>query len=259
MNRVSIGWVPMLMSIFLLVGCGQPKPEDRFVRPEDVKDFAILFGKHCSGCHGMAGELGPAPPLSDPIFQAIVPDDVLESVICKGRDGTQMPAFALAQGGPLTEAQVAILIDGMREKWAGRRTDVGDLPAYRVSGDDPAGLAAADLKDGKEVFDAACAKCHGVDGTGGSAGPIAVGALADLMSDQLVRRIIITGRPDLGMPHFASAGKDSDLAAPMTDAQIINVSGYLRTLQRAGAQESSPAAMGDGASVDGASDAPDQG
>ena len=30
---------------------------------------------NCAGCHGADGKLGPAPPLNDPLFLAIIPDD----------------------------------------------------------------------------------------------------------------------------------------------------------------------------------------
>ena len=38
------------------------------------RDFALLYATNCAGCHGADGRLGPAPPLNDPLFLAIVPD-----------------------------------------------------------------------------------------------------------------------------------------------------------------------------------------
>ena len=49
------------------------------------------------------GKFGPAPPLNDPLFLAIVPDAELLQRDPRGRPGTPMPAFARQQGGPLTE------------------------------------------------------------------------------------------------------------------------------------------------------------
>ena len=40
---------------------------------------------HCAGCHGADGKLGPAPPLNDPLFLAIVPDAELRARHRRGR------------------------------------------------------------------------------------------------------------------------------------------------------------------------------
>ncbi|MFV0443468.1 MAG: cytochrome c [Planctomycetaceae bacterium] len=221
------------MAVLLLpmAGCGKPSPEDRYVRPDVQTSFSILFGKNCSGCHGMDGQLGPAPPLNDAVFQAIISDEQIHDLIAKGRNGTHMPAFDRSEGGKLTAEQVTILAQGIREEWAGRKPDIAKLPAYAVSVDDPAGMSMADVVAGKTVFAKACAKCHGVGGEGKSAGAINSYALGRLTSDQLLRRIVITGREDLGMPNFVDSGKMSPLLRPLEEQEIIDVVAYVRELQ----------------------------
>ena len=73
-------------------------------------EFATLFKTNCAGCHGADGEFGPAPPLNDSLFRSIVPEKELERVVSAGRPGTPMPAFALANGGTLTAAQIRVLV-----------------------------------------------------------------------------------------------------------------------------------------------------
>ncbi|GIW83263.1 MAG: hypothetical protein KatS3mg105_5070 [Gemmatales bacterium] len=222
----------LLSASLFLFGCGKPDPAKRYVRPEQVMDFGRLFGKNCSGCHGMDGQLGPAPPLNDTLFQAIVTDEQLRDVIQRGRAGTLMPAFGRANGGPLTDEQIHLLVQGIREQW--ERPDANlpkDLPAYQVSFDDPAGLAGANVAQGKRVFAEACAGCHGDSGSGGTAGAIADRSLGRLLSDQLLRRIVITGRADLDMPNYALCGEQSPLKRPLTDNQIRDVCAYVRSLQ----------------------------
>src|SRR5262245_242296 len=97
----------------LTAGCdlsGRPDPADRPVADE-VKDFGTLYAMRCAGCHGADGKLGPAPPLNEPLFLAIVPDAELLRVITEGRTVTPtqkspMPAFRLSNRAALTEAQV---------------------------------------------------------------------------------------------------------------------------------------------------------
>src|SRR5215469_1594554 len=110
--------------LLLAAGCdlpGKPKPDDRPVPADQVKDFGTLYATHCAGCHGADGKLGPAPPLNDPLFLAIVPDAELLRVIAEGRvvgpdQKSPMPAFAQERGGPLTSAQVKVLADKIKQQ-----------------------------------------------------------------------------------------------------------------------------------------------
>jgi cytochrome c oxidase cbb3-type subunit 3/ubiquinol-cytochrome c reductase cytochrome c subunit len=181
----------------------------------------------CAGCHGVDGTLGPGPPLNDPIFLAIVPDTELLRVITEGRAVTPgqkspMPAFAHARGGPLTTAQVSVLSHGIKKRWRPPATPEGALPPYLAP------TKAGNKDRGKDVFDRACAGCHGAKGEGGSMGKQSVGAINDqaflaLVSDQALRRYIITGRPDLGMPPFdGKKGRGSDFH-PLTSADISDL------------------------------------
>ena len=87
----------IILSVLALVpGCdlpGKPRLADKPIATDKVIDFGKLYAQHCAGCHGFDGKLGPAPPLNDPVFLAIVPDSVLFGVIRGGRSGTPMPAL----------------------------------------------------------------------------------------------------------------------------------------------------------------------
>src|SRR5262249_26072503 len=143
-------------------GCdlpGRPNPAERPVPADQVVEFAALYKQNCAGCHGADGQLGPAPPLNDPLFLALVPDAVLEQVVTEGRPGTPVPAVARARGGSLTDAQVKVLAGGLKPRWgaAGQTTD--GAPPYLASGGSSSGRGA-------EVFAQACAGCHGENGRG---------------------------------------------------------------------------------------------
>ena len=223
------------LSILLTVGCdlpGRPKPVDQ------DPDFGALYATHCAGCHGADGQLGPAPPLNDPIFLAIVPDEELRRVITEGRAVTPaqkspMPAFAQDRGGPLTDAQIKVLADGLKERWGPLRSEAQSLPPYLARAE----AGGADKNDGARVFARACAGCHGSQGQGGHDGGREVGALNDpaflaLISDQALRRYAITGRPDLGMPAFDGQNGRPAEFRPLASADIDNLVALLASWRR---------------------------
>jgi mono/diheme cytochrome c family protein len=224
----------LLLLTVLAAGCdlpGKPSEDDRPKRADQVVDFGILYGTRCAGCHGADGNLGPAPPLNDALFLALVPDAEMVRVIREGRAVTPgqkspMPAFARANGGPLTDAQVQALAEGIKQHWGPPAS--GSLPAdLRLTGD-----KGGDAKKGAVVFARACAGCHGKDGAGVERDGALLQRINDpaflaLISDQALRRIMITGRPDLGMPAY----NDPD-RPPVTAAEINDLVALLRSWRR---------------------------
>lgn len=222
-----------LVGCAVLTGCGKPTSADRYVRPDQVSDFSDLFRQNCSGCHGEDGRWGPAPPLNDRLFQAIISDDQLTELVVAGRPSTMMPAFSLSHGGPLTEKQINILVAGIRDRWDREPLDSPeDLPVYQVREDDPAGIRTGDLERGATAFAIVCAGCHGEAGRGGDAGAISGRDFGKLISDQLLRRIIITGRSDLEMPDYVASGNESKLQRPLRPQEIIDIAAYVRSIQQ---------------------------
>jgi mono/diheme cytochrome c family protein len=210
-------WCNAVASLFLLIliaGCqppGKPNAANRPVMPNQVLDFNELYAANCAGCHGRNGQLGPAP--------SIVPDSELLSVIRDGRAGTPMPPFSISKGGSLTEAQVQVLAEGITSHWKPQIPPHPSPPEY------PSAKEEGNRERGAAVYLRACAGCHGSDGSGGQRDGITVGAInapafLALISNQELRRIIITGRHDLGMPTYSnSLGRPPDFE-PLTSDQI---------------------------------------
>jgi len=272
----------LLLVAALAAGCdlpGRPNPADHPVPADQVKDFGALYATRCAGCHGADGKLGPAPPLNDPLFLAIVPDAEVLRVISEGRavsatQKTPMPAFRLGksaslteaqvkqwaelkkeananprQHGVLTEAQVKVLAEGIKQRWGSGKPAPHETPSYLAGPGQPEKILlkpgveivpvpprpdgppkpdaarSGSKEDGARVFARACAGCHGSQGQGGKHGERQIGAINDpaflaLISDQALRRYAITGRPDLGMPPFdGKAGRAPDFR-PLTSAEI---------------------------------------
>jgi mono/diheme cytochrome c family protein len=189
------------------------------VPADQVADFDTLYRARCAGCHGADGRLGPAPPLNDPLFLAIVPDEELLRVIRDGRvvgpgQKTPMPAFAREKGGPLTARQVEALANGVKARWGGAPPEETPPPYL-------APKETGDKERGAKLFDLACSACHGDDGRGGErAGAVHDRAFLALISDQALRRIIITGRHDLGMPEWSNDEWRSPKFQSLTSGQI---------------------------------------
>jgi mono/diheme cytochrome c family protein len=201
----------------LLTGChlrlpGQPTAADRWRAPAEVNDFPQLYAQNCAGCHGAGGKNGAARSLNDALYLALVPDDELRKVIADGRTNTTMPAFSQQTGGSLSDGQIALLITGMRANWAKPDDFRGvTLPAYSVTatpGSDqsnPASSQAAtpnDPNQGEAAYQTYCARCHGADGAGGTAGSIVDPNYLNLVSDQGLRTTVVVGRADLGKPDW---------------------------------------------------------
>src|SRR5215472_4624576 len=120
--KLSLALGTMSMGAMLaLAGCnslpGKPTPAEIVKRPTDILDPVVLYNQNCAGCHGADGKLGPAPPIGDPVYLAIVDDDTLRNTISKGRPGTAMSAFAQSEGGMLTAQQVDAIVKGIRQRW----------------------------------------------------------------------------------------------------------------------------------------------
>ncbi len=216
----------LLLAVSLAAGCATPRPPRPEERAEPAGDeFTVLFRRNCSGCHGVEGKFGPAPPLNDPRFLAIFSPEDVEHILTEGRPGTLMPSFSREEGGPLTPEQIKVLAEGLKSHW-GDKGWQEQTPPYWA--DKP-----GDAKAGREMFELACAACHGDNGQGGeAAGAIHDRAFLQLVSDEMLRRIVITGRPDLHMPPYNSDAYRSPKFKPLTSEQINDLVALLASWRK---------------------------
>lgn len=197
---------------------GRPSPDEVIVRPSEVLDFESLYGTNCAGCHGARGREGPAAPLSDPLYLALVSDAVLRRVTAEGVPATTMPAFAKSAGGMLTDAQVDALVRGMRSRWGKPGVLHGvEAPPYTAPG-------PGDAKRGASVYESYCSSCHGPGGRGGAKGSSIVdGSFLALVSDQTLRTTVLVGRPELGAPDW----RGNVPGRPMSPEDVTDVVAWL--------------------------------
>lgn len=224
----------VLLALLAMAGCnlpGKPTPADVVPRPTDVLDPVVLYSQNCAGCHGAEGKQGPAPPIGDPIYLAIVDDQSLRSTISKGRPGTPMAAFAESAGGMLTDKQVDAIVQGLRQRWGKPQILQGvTAPPY-------AAKSAGNVQQGAATFTTFCASCHGVDGKGSAkVGSIVDSHYLSLVTDQGLRTVVIIGRPDFNAPDW----RNNVPGHPMTDQQITDVVAWLSSQRPATAATAAP-------------------
>jgi mono/diheme cytochrome c family protein len=114
-----------------------------------------------------------------------------------------------------------VIVEGIKATWKSATAPDQSPPAYQFTKSDNPQSASGSRGRGAEVYARACAHCHGTNGEGGEhGGEINDPAFLALISDQALRRIIITGRPDLGMPNYADGDGRSAEFQPLTSAEI---------------------------------------
>lgn len=223
--RTVLCWIALGAALNACSPPGKPAESERYVRPDQVMDFDGLYRRHCSGCHGDDGRLGPARPLADPLYLAWADRDAVRRTIALGVPGTSMPAWLDERGGPLSRSQLDALVRQMFARW-GDPDPLRDaqLPPYSEAEARAAGSAPGDAARGRMAYRTFCARCHGADGRGGAeAGSVVDSAFLGLVSDQALRSAVVAGRPDLGAPDF----RDQLAGRPMSDREISDVVAWL--------------------------------
>ena len=233
-------------SLAAVTGCENAPGYPRAVevdRPEHQLDFHTLYSQNCSGCHGNNGRGGASMPLNNPAYLAIAGADHLRAAASKGVKGTLMPAFAASSSGMLTDQQIDVIVQGIMREWSRPSAVAGDpLPPWAVG----PGNAA----DGASVYQAACARCHGVDGTGNkTAGHSIVDtAYLGLVNDQTLHTVIAAGHPENSTPDWRSyLGGGRALTAQQIDDLVAWLAAHRATASTA-ALSGSPAGVAASAS-----------
>src|SRR5262249_54073370 len=186
--------------------------------PSEILEFGTLYADNCAGCHGPDGRGGAAIALDNRVYLAIADDGVIRERIANGVTGTAMPAFARASGGLLTDKQIDAIVAGIRlRRSEGTAADPFNPPSYTAQ-------SSGDVDRGGVVYGTYCESCHGADGRGGSHGSaITNDSFLALVSDQGLRSIVITGRPELDAPDW----RGNVPGRPMSEQEVTDVVAWL--------------------------------
>jgi len=165
-----------------------------------LDEAMTLYAENCSVCHGLNGEgIGATPPLANPALLMMPYEDIYKT-IARGRYQTAMPAWAIEDGGPLSDYQIDELVTlVLNGDWAAtgeRVVNLGFAPLIPFTTEpNPALLAEiGDLPDGATlqsavtIFAQTCVACHGADGLGTSIAPaLNDPAVREKAADELTR------------------------------------------------------------------------
>ena len=210
------------LSIVMLAACstpdGQPQTNSEPVAPSQVSDFGTLYAQNCAGCHGAEGRGGASIALANPVYLAIIDEATMRNIVASGVHGTSMPAFVQSAGGMLTEQQIEVITTEIFSRWGRKQVlDGANPPSY-------AAKVAGNVAHGQLVFGTYCASCHGSEGAGTPKGSaITNDSFLALVSNQGLRTMVITGRPELGAPDW----RGNVPGRSMTDQEITDVVAWL--------------------------------
>jgi len=159
---------------------------------ERVARGGQIYQEQCIACHGANGEGGSGPALNNRTVLKNTLDNVFFSVIRSGVPGTQMPAWSVDFGGPLTDEEVRDVVALLRS-W---EPDAPEIVAQQY---------IPDAGRGAVLFSSTCAACHGENGIGSPTAPrINDPQRLQALPDEWYRGVIRNGRPAKGMPTWGT-------------------------------------------------------
>ena len=199
-NYSSLIWIGLVLTLLAILGLGIYSLNETGRLAKAAEDFnservsrgGEIYQSQCVSCHGAQGEGGVGRALNDRQLLKTTFDSVFFSIIRSGVPGTQMPAWSVDFGGPLTDEDVRDLV-AMIRAWEPTAPEI--QPVVFVP--EPA--------RGAVLFDSTCSVCHGEGGAGTDKAP----RLNDLqrlnaLPDDWYREVIRNGRPAKGMPTWGT-------------------------------------------------------
>lgn len=151
-----------------------------------------IYTEQCATCHGNQGEGGVGTALNNKALLKNTFDEVFFSVIRSGVPSTQMPAWSVDFGGPLTDEDIRSVVAFIRA-WEPTAPEI-EPEVFEPS-----------PERGAMLFASTCEVCHGENGMGSGFGPMVNNPerLANL-DDDWYRGVIRNGRPAQGMPTWGT-------------------------------------------------------
>lgn len=210
----------------------------RFGEREFAADGQTLFGAFCAGCHGLRGQGRRAPGMpafpsnANPDFLELASDEFLLATVRSGRPGRRMPAWGEKDGG-LRPEEIRTVVAYLRQLGG-----VAHRPDNR-----PPRWVQADPREGRRIYQAVCAGCHGAQGQGGEGPALNNPVLLAHATDSYLVGTIGRGRKGTAMAGFL---EPSAVRPGLSAAEIASVVAFLRTWETKAKQPMRAEARGQG-------------
>ncbi len=191
----------------------------------DLDAAMTLYAENCSVCHGLAGEgIGSIPGLdTDALRQTDFSS--LDKIISRGLYDTAMPAWAIEDGGPLSDYQIGTLVmliqNGDWQATQDRVVNLGLAPLVPFATEpEPEILAALESIEGGDLlahgiilYAQECVACHGADGIGTSLAPALNDSNVQAQAADILERTILSGVPGTLMAAWDNQLTDEEVEA----------------------------------------------
>jgi mono/diheme cytochrome c family protein len=190
-----------------------------------LDEAMTLYAENCAVCHGLSGEgMGATPPLNNPALLTMPYEDLYKT-IARGRYQTAMPAWAIEDGGALSDYQIdELVLLILRGDWGAtgdRVVNLGLAPLIPFTTEvDPALLAeignlpdGATLQTAVTLFAANCVSCHGADGLGTGIAPALNDAAVREKTVEEITRVITFGNTGTLMAGWSNILAPEDITA----------------------------------------------
>ena len=179
---------------------------------ESVEHGAEVYAQQCASCHGANGEGLVGPALRDtPLDKA-----TFEKVVRRGLPGTGMPAFAVEEGGPLKNTDIAGLTD-LAMNWELAPEEDAATEDETTQDEPPTTEPTASWPAAAESYGSYCAGCHGAnrEGVDGLAPALTPDSLGD-RSHAEIAAIVADGVSGTAMPAFEQSMTADEIDALVT-------------------------------------------
>jgi mono/diheme cytochrome c family protein len=217
-----LGWA-LLISVAVLA-LGRTFGYAQTPAGDQLEQGGHLFAANCAVCHGADGQGRVGATLAKD-WSAIRPDLRIRETISNGVQGSVMPAWSQAKGGPLSEADIDALTAYILSWQSGGPQSFLPLPTLASRPPiTPIPNVVGDPNQGAVLFDQNCAACHGQNGEG-RVGATLAKAWTSIRADLRIKNTIENGIAGSVMPAWSQAN-----GGPLTDTEINNLVAFVFTL-----------------------------
>ncbi len=185
---------------------------------------ARLYSENCVVCHGPDGQGRVGATLAKD-WPSIRPDLTVRTIIANGVQGSPMPAWSKAKGGPFGDAEIDALVQYILSWQTGGAPQFTPRPTVTLSAPlTPPANVQGDPNHGAQLYHENCVMCHGPNGEG-RAGATLAKAWPGIRPDLSVKTTIANGVEGSPMPAWSQAQ-----GGPLSEAEINDLTAFVLAL-----------------------------